>query len=298
MRQVASVGTLVLCLTGIVFAQATATTEVKMAPVRMYTPKDADVYCAGLITDKPPIEGLFVVAGQEGGLTQMFSDRDTIYLSRGAGYIVNAGGEYILMRRIKDATRTEIFIGQKAMLKGLGEVFAEVGQVKVRLINEHVVTATVTSTCGEIQAGDIAVPLNKRPKPPAPIDVFDRFAPPTGKNEGVIALGKEFLGTLGAGNVAYLNIGEPQGVEVGQLYRIYRTYATSAKDPNRKYLENTPEMLMGERQSYKLTKEQKAIMPRDIVGELVILSVNSKSATALITMASGELFPGDQVELK
>jgi hypothetical protein len=298
MRQVASVAALLLCFSGIVFAQAVATTEVKMAPLRTYTPKDADVYCAGFITDKPPIEGLFVVAGQEGGIIQMFSDRDTIYLSRGAGYIVNPGGEYILMRKLVDPSRVEIFEGQNKMLKDLGQVFAEVGRLKVNLIHQYVVTATITGVCSEIQAGDIAVPLNKRPKPEAPVGTFDRFAPATGKNEGVIAAAKEFSATLGAGDVAYLNIGAPQGVEVGQSYRIYRTYDTAARDPNRKYLENTPQMLAGMRQSYKLTKEQRAIMPRDIVGEMVILSVNGKSASGLITMASGEVFPGDQVEMK
>src|SRR5664279_4321848 len=82
MRQVASVLVVALGLTGLVSAQAAK-------PVRMYTPKNADVYCAGFIADKPPLPGLFVVAGQEGGLIQMYSDRDTVYLSRGAGYIVN-----------------------------------------------------------------------------------------------------------------------------------------------------------------------------------------------------------------
>jgi hypothetical protein len=287
-------------LTGIVSAQATATTTVKadVKPVRMYTPKDADVYCAGFITDKPPIQGLFVVAAKEGPMLQTFSDRDVIYLSRGAGYIVNPGGEYILMRKLKDFSRVEIFEGQKAMIKGMGEVYAEVGQAKVNVIQEHVVTVTITHTCSEVMPGDVAVPLDKRAKPEAPVDVFDRFAPATGKNEGIIAAGKEFSATLGAGDIAYLNIGVPKGVEVGQLYRIYRTYESAAKDPNSKYLDHTPQMNQGMRQSYKLTKEQRASMPRDVVGEMVILSVNEKSATALITMASGEVFPGDLVELK
>ena len=52
------------------------------------------------------------------------------------------------------------------------------------------------------------------------------------------------------------------------------------------------------RQNYKLSKEQRAIMPREILGELVILSVHGKSATALITMSGAEMFPGDQVEMK
>lgn len=276
------------------------TAETKMAApmIRMHTPTDADVYCAGFVADKPPLQDLFIVAGKEGGLQQIFSERDTVYLSRGTGYIVNPGGEYILMRHIFDPTRLEMFEGQKQMLKELGEVWAEVGRLKVNIIHEHVVTATITHACMEIQAGDVAVPLNLRPKPAAPVGTFDAFAPSTGKNEGIIAVGKEFSATVGAGDVVYVNIGVPQGVEVGQLYRVFRTYETAAKDPNRKYLESTPQKLSGMRQSYKLTPEEKAAMPRDIIGEMVILSVNGKSATALITMSSSEIFPGDSVELK
>src|SRR5438552_263432 len=69
-------------------------TQVAKRPPQVYTPSESEIYCAGFITDKPPIKGLFVVAGEEGGLKQLFTDRDTVFLSRGAGFIVNPGGEY------------------------------------------------------------------------------------------------------------------------------------------------------------------------------------------------------------
>jgi hypothetical protein len=273
--------------------------RIKDTRIRMYTPKDADVYCAGFFTDKPPITDLFVITGAEGGLQELFTAGDTVYLSRGAGYIVRPGGEYMLLRVITDPEyRMEMFAGQNKLIKSMGKLYAEVGRVQVNIVHEYVATAHVTTSCGEILPGDIAVPLNRKPTPPAPTGVFDRFAPASNKNEGLIATGKEFQGTLGVGATVYLNIGEDKGVEVGQLYRIFRTFATAGSDPNRLALDETPQTVFGMRLKYKLSKEQRAIMPRDILGELVILSVQGKSATALITMSRDEMFPGDQVELK
>jgi hypothetical protein len=268
-------------------------------PVRMYTPKENDVYCAGFITNTPPISDLYVITGAEGGLQEIFIPGNAIYLSRGAGNIMRPGGEYMLLRAIVDPEyRMEWFTGQNRLLKSLGTVYSEVGRVRIDIVHEYVSTAKVLSVCGEILPGDIAVPINLKPTPPAPREVFDRFAPSSNKNEGIIATGKEFEGSLSAGKIVYLSIGADKGVEVGQQYRIYRTFATSADDPNRRYLENTPTELFKMRINYKLSKAQRAVLPRDILGEMVILSVQGKSATALITMSGAEIFPGDQVELK
>ncbi|GEM_PF-322104 len=268
-------------------------------PVHMYTPKDADVYCAGFITTKPPVSGLYVISGAEGGLQEIFTDRDTIYLSKGAGYIVRPGGDYILLRPIIDPNyRVEWFKDQNKLIKSLGTVYTEIGTIRVGIVHEYVATAKVTHTCEEIQPGDIAVPLDLKPTPPAPTGVFDEFAPATNKNDGRIVTGKNFEGTLGAGKTVYLSIGAEQGVDVGQNYRIFRTFATASGDPNRAYLDQTPQKLFGMRTNYKLSQSERDVLPRTVLGELVILSVNGHSATALITMSGAEIFPGDQVELK
>ncbi len=296
MKSVASICLLLLCVSALPAQQMM--TPAKEAPIHTYTAKDSDVYCAGYISNQPPLQQLYVLAGEEGGLKQAYSDRDTIYLSRGSGSVVNPGGEYIMVRKAIDPVRVDVFEGQTKMMQGLGQVYAEVGRIKVDRVGEYVATATVMRTCGELTAGDIAVPLAARPMPTAPSGTFDRFAPPSGKVEGVIVTGKEYESTLGAGRTIYLNVGANQGVTVGQAFRVIRSYSSAASDPNRRQLENTPTHLGGMRQAYKLNKSQKVVMPRDILGEIVILSVTEKTATALITMSSAEIFPGDGVEAK
>jgi hypothetical protein len=257
------------------------------------------MYCSGFIDDQKPVSGLFVVTSSEGGLKQELVERDIVYLSRGAGYVVNPGAVYTLLRAVQDPNKVESFKGQKLMITTLGTVWAEVGRVKALLVNEQTVTAQVEYACMEIQAGDIAVPFNQRPAPQVEFNaVFDQFAPRSGKNEGIIVASKDFRHTFGAGLPVYLNLGSASGVEAGQKYRVFRTYADEARDPARRLLEGTPTHLNGERRSYRLTKSQKEILPRDVIGEIVILHVTGKSATGLVTKASREIYAGDRVEMQ
>jgi len=287
-----------LCLLVLALASGSAFAQNPAPPV-WHQPTYSDIYCAGFIADKPLESGLFVVTGEEGGLKQLYSAGDTIFLSRGAGNIVNPGGEYMLLRASTDPERQEYFKGQREMLRTLGTLYKEVGRVKVHIVHEKTATANVMNSCGEIQAGDIAIPFNQKPVPKFQSTGFDRFAPPSGKNEGMIVTGREFLNTLGTGDKVYLNIGTGKGVEVGQTYRVYRTFLPAVKDPSRMYASGyVPEYMGTERLNYKLTDLQKRALPRDVIGEIVILWVEGKSATGYITMATTEIYSGDQVEMK
>lgn len=285
-----------LCLLVLAFAGGSAFAQTTAAPV-WYQPKYSDIYCAGFIAEKPLESGLFVVTGEDRGFKQIYSERDTIFLSRGAGNIVNPGGEYMVLRAATDPIPEEFFKGQKLMLRSLGTLYKEVGRIKVHIVHEKTATANVMSSCGEIQAGDIAIPFNQKPIPKFQAAGFDRFAPPSGKNEGLIVTGKEFLNTLGTGDKVYLNIGASKGVEVGQSYRVYRTYLPNVKDPSM-VREHIAEYVGSERMNYKLNDYQRRALPRDVIGELVILWVEGKTATGYITMATTEIYSGDQVELK
>jgi hypothetical protein len=287
-----------LCPLVLAFAGSAALAQTP-APPAWHEPKYSDIYCAGFIADRPVESGLFVVTGEERGLKQIYSERDTIFLSRGAGTIVNPGGEYMLLRAATDPERQEFFKGQQALLRSLGTLYKEVGRIKVNIVHEKTATAWVMNSCQEIQAGDVAIPFDQKPIPKFQAAGFDRFAPPSGKNEGMIVTGKEFLNTLGTGDKVYLNIGANNGVEVGQSYRIYRTFLPGVKDPAGAYATgHVPEYLGMERLNFKLKDHQKRALPRDVIGEMVILWVGGKSATGYITMATTEIYSGDQVELK
>ena len=103
---------------------------------------------------------------------------------------------------------------------------------------------------------------------------------------------------MGAGNVVYLSMDASSGISVGQAYRIFRTYASSAKSADHRNLESLPTHMNGMRESYHLTPAQKQALPRDILGQLVILWAEGRSAVGLITVAGAEIFSGDQVELQ
>ena len=149
-----------LCLLVLAFAGGSAFAQ-NPAPPAWHQPSYSDIYCAGFIADKPLESGLFVVTGEEGGLKQIYSERDIIYLSRGAGNIVNPGGEYMILRAATDPVHEEFFKGQREMLRTLGTLYKEVGRIKVNIVHEHTATAWVVNSCGEIQAGDIAIPFNQ-----------------------------------------------------------------------------------------------------------------------------------------
>ncbi len=169
----------------------------------------------------------------------------------------------------------------------------------VRGFYEKAATAQVLRPCQEIQPGDIAFPAGQKPLPQLrAAGTFDRFAPPSGKTQGLIVTGKGFMRLLGAGDVVYLDKGASNGVAVGQFFRIFRTRASASRDYNDPYLDETLTYLSGMRQSYRFTLQEKMNLPRTILGELVILSVDDRSAVGLITLSAREIYAGDDIELE
>ncbi|MCX6619193.1 MAG: hypothetical protein NTZ98_24240, partial [Acidobacteria bacterium] len=100
-------------------------------------------YCAGFISENPLNEGLRVAAGEESGAKTQFVSGDIVYLNVGAGWIVNPGGEYAVLRRVQDMVRREVFPGQYLRLLQLGLMYQEVGRLRVNMVRPGSATATV-----------------------------------------------------------------------------------------------------------------------------------------------------------
>lgn len=282
---------------------ATATSE-QLARLPGYK----SLYCSGFITDRNVQEGLFVMSGEEGGTgtKTQFIPGDMVFLSRGAGFVVNPSGEYMIIRKVKDTILQPMFQKQRDLLRELGTAYEEVGRIKVRSILENTTIAEVMHACDPIFAGDIAIPFNVKPAPQIrQATRFDLYAPPTGKNLGMIAASKEWQNMLGNGDFAYLDIGGKDGVAVGQYYRIFRPFQSWGRhlDGNyrhisRSFQENMLEEVLGQRLNLRLTKEDLKNMPRQILGELLIIHVEGRSATGMVTFAAKDIFIGDRVELQ
>lgn len=257
------------------------------------------LYCSGFIAERPIEPGLFVVAGEDQGTVNQFAAGDMVYLSRGAGSIVNPSGEYMLLRKVKDLVKQDSFPGQQRLLETLGSMYQEVGRVRVNIVHEMSATARVLQSCDAIVPGDIAIPFNVKPAPPLkPSAGFDRFAPPTGKTGGLVVSSKDFMTIIGTGDIVYLDIGAKQGVAVGQYYRAFRPFEAVSHDIVRRYAQNAPEKIMSQRLGIRLTLAEQMGLPREVLGEMVIIHVEGNSATALVNFAQKEIYAGDHVELE
>jgi hypothetical protein len=283
---------------GTVCAQRPSRPAEPAAAAEAKTPGYDLTYCGGFITDRTMQEGLRVQAGEESGAKSLFVTGDFVYLNHGVGWIVNPGGEYMVLRPVKDLIKQEAFRGQYQVLQGLGTMYQEMGRLRVNIVHERSATAVVLRACDPVQVGDVCIPFNVKDqpvlRPPAPLDPF---APFSGKTSGIIAAGKGFNSSMGQRDVVYLDIGGKQGVAVGQYYRIYRPF-NDTSDPFHSYSQQYPTHILSEQISADLTREQQNALPRDILGELVITWVEWKSATGLIINLRRPVYSGDRVELE
>lgn len=290
---------------GMLMAQASAPAERPLISAPTATqmaglaPTDSDVYCAGFFTHRAIESDMIVLSSPDAGLSYEFADRNIIYLNKGSKYLKAPGGEYMLLRPIKDMDPTEWFPGQKALVSSMGTLYAEIARIQIQTVHPESSTAEILKACEPVLAGDIVVPLASRPTPPFKAVKFtDRFAPSSGKATGTIPAIKEFQAAAGAGNIVYLNMGQKQGVQVGNSLRVFHAYASPsqylAQQGAHEYLTD----IMGVPIGRKLSHDEIKSLPRTVVGEVMVLSVQEESSTAIVTYSWEDIYPGDQVELE
>src|SRR5262249_9995533 len=150
-------------------------------------PTQAEVNCAGFFAKKPLDTSLMVVASEEVGYKNEFTATDYVYLNKGGDAIKGDGGQYLIVRPVRDVNREEMFPGQQKMVAGLGTLYAEIGRVEIAQVHERSTTAHIIYSCGTMNAGDIAVPYSVEPIADyKPSKFTDRWAAPSGKTAGLI----------------------------------------------------------------------------------------------------------------
>jgi hypothetical protein len=285
--------------------QGTTPTSVSFPTERVQTPTYADMYCAGFISKTVMPDANYVAGGLQTPNTTKFVTGDIVYLS-GGGYTL--GGQYSILRELKDQNRYEVFPGQAKMLAATGQPYGEIGRVRIVDMRSKMAIGQIEYSCDPVNPGDIAVPFAEKPSvsfhPPAR---FDRFVPKTGKTSGRIVLAKDFDSTLGTGMKVYMNLGSNQGVKVGDYFRAVRNYSADLADPvdTLSFAASTAEDTQRRPPSIEgnwMTKTKGPNihvrdLPRRAVGEVVIISVTPTTATGMIVFALEDVHVGDGVEL-
>jgi hypothetical protein len=175
----------------------------------------------------------------------------------------------------------------------------------VIVVQPDVSIAKIERTCNYLQRGDIVMPYEERTAPTLRTDDhFDRFAPPSGKPAAMVIAGKDFQVTFGANDTMYVNLGSAQGVKVGDYFRVFRYQGTeheTAYQTGRFSFDADGSVAFYGRKygfgSVPLRYKWDNV-PREVVGEGVVVRTAPNSSTVLVTFTLREFYAGDYVELE
>jgi hypothetical protein len=269
-------------------------------------PPSGDIYCSGMVTTESIPHDTYVITGEQSNTKITFDEGDYVYINKGSAQGVKVGDEFSAIRSLKDPYGIEWTKWEFAILHKMGTYWEDEGRVKVLVVRENTSIGQVEHSCDYLQRGDILLPFAERPAPPLkPEAGFDRFAPANGKALAMVITGKKFQQQVGNNDVIYVNLGNAQGVKVGDYFRIFRYQGTqheTAYQTSRYSFDQEDEMAIPIAGIYGFgkvsTKYNWSNVPREDIGEGIVLRTGPNSATVLITFCLREVFPGDYVEIE
>ncbi len=292
MRTRISVLTLILALA---VGGATAQSKSAGAPT---SPNPADVYCSGNVTSESIPADTYVISGEESHHQIGFAAHsELIYINKGSSVGVKVGDQFLVMRPIKDTMQYRWFAFQTNLRRAMGTQWTDAGRVKVMVTHSDVSIAQVISSCGQILRGDVVVPFSERPAPKFKDAPFDPFASANGKPLAMVVSSKNYEAALvGMNDFIYVNLGSTQGVKVGDYFRIFRYQAQRHESAYQ--VRGHQNAMWGFGATPRGTIWRWDNLPREILGEGIVLRVSENAATVMITSSRREMYLGDYVELQ
>lgn len=260
------------------------------------TPTLEDMYCAGFITTQRVPETHRVIAGQNSPDQSRYAGAgDRIFIWGAAD--IKAGDRLQILRAVHNPNRYETYSGEHASIQRTGQPYFERGYVRVLDVQKNVAIAIPELSCADMIPGDIAIPFAEREKPEFHPVTLERYTPPNGKATGRIVMANEFDTTLGSTQKVYLNIGEDKGLKVGDYLRVTRTYDYVYREYESNLSAKATDMEDTMYKAPKISKTELQGLPRLTIGDVIVLSVHPRSATAMIMTAFEDIRIGDGVEL-
>jgi len=265
-------------------------------------PDEKDLYCAGAVTTEAVPQDTYLITGEESDNKIVFNTGDFVYINKGSKQGVKVGDQFSVIRPVVNLVKVDWTKWQSAILKAMGTVWDDEGRLVVTSVRPDVSIAQVSHGCDSLQRGDIVLPFMERPAPPIRVDKnLDRFAPLTGKPLAMVITAKNFLAEAGRNDIVYVNLGNLQGVKVGDYFRIFHYTGTQHEN-----VYQTPRYAfdvdgdLGPTAGFGRvsSKFNWTNVPREVLGEGLVLRTGPNSATVLITDSNREIYAGDYVELE
>ena len=276
-----------------------------------------NLYCAGYVeTGTVDVKNELVGADKEQE-KNIYAQNDFVYISMGADKGVKVGD---MMSVIRPRGRVETRWTKK---KNLGFYVQEIGAVEIVNVKSATSVGRVITSCDNLLLGDLVQPIPARTSPTfAQRPALDLFADSSGKTNGRIFMARDNQELLGREQIVYIDLGAEDNVKTGDYLTIYRKLGSG------NILDDLPAESVSARQegfqsfeyrggkfsnqagrksgakadgrvvTTKRAKRNRQEGLRNVVGELVILSVKEKTATAVIVRTTQEVQTGDSVELQ
>ena len=276
-----------------------------------------NLYCAGYVETGTVDFTNEIVGAENEQEKNIYAQNDYMYISMGANKGAKVGDVLAVIRpRGKVSTHW-------TNKKNLGFYVQEIGAVEIVDVKSESSVVRVISSCDNLILGDLVQPVPARTSPiyetrPA----LDLFADSTGKTHGKIFMARDGRELLGREQIVYIDLGAEDNVKVGDYLTVYRPLGTgqilddlpgesvAARDDgfeSEEYRGGRFSNQAGRKSGAKANgrvittkraKRNRQANLRNVVGEIVILNVKEKTATAVIVRTAQEIHTGDNVELQ
>ena len=276
-----------------------------------------NLYCAGYVQSSPIETANKLVGAVEEQEQFIYAENDVVYVNMGSNKGVRVGDIMAVVRpRGKVDTRW-------TKKNDLGFYVQEVGALEVIRVKNEVSVARVKTSCDNFLLGDLVQPMPQRTSPMhqarGPLDLY---GDPSGKAMGRIFMARDSQEALSREQIVYVDLGADDNVQVGDRLTVFRPLgkgnlfisdedeSLSARDEGYQSdvyrggkFSNQAARKSGERANGRVVrteqaKEDRPANMRKVVGEMVILNVKEKTATAVITKTAQEIHTGDWVEVQ
>lgn len=284
------------------------------------------LYCAGYIRHQRLPEMPEIVGAEEEQEQRTFADGDIVYINHGAQQGIKEGQNFQVIR-----PRGDVKGVYKQKLGFVGTYIQEVGQLQIFKVWQNTAAAQITLSCDAMLLGDLLAPIPDRVSPvQRSYENVDRFAEPSGKQTGRLMMAKDSREMVTRSDIVYIDLGAEDQVKTGDYLTIFRPLGTGnltrvdneemARSRSRGFQsdryrgggignqasrskDETALVDADGRYRYrpitsKEVKNNRPPMPRKIVGEMVIIDVQHRTATAIITRVTSEVHTGDWVEIQ
>jgi hypothetical protein len=276
-----------------------------------------NLYCAGYVQTNPVNTANKIVGAEDEQEQNIYAQGDNLYINVGANSGVKIGDIFAVIRpRGQVETRW-------TKKENLGFYVQEVGALEVIKVKNEVSIARVKNSCESLLLGDLLQPIEQRSSSPFRVrPALDVFGEPSGKTSGRIFMARDGREILASEQIVYIDLGAEDRVGVGDYLTVYRPLGKGnlfVNDENESVearvrdfqgdtyrgggFSNQAARKSGGKARGRVVTPEKAQEDRPqglrkVVGEIVVLNVKERTATAVITRSAQEIHTGDMVELQ